>query len=59
MMKKARHFLNQDPPGRNEICYPSFAGSLDINGKNAKILDNTNTFTISILLKGDSIETFH
>ena len=58
-MKKARHFLNQDPPCRNEIRYPSFAGSLDINRKNAKILDNTNTFTISILLKGDSIETFH
>ena len=42
MMKKARHFLKQDPSGRNEICYPSFAGSLGINTKWKNIRKHKN-----------------
>ena len=41
-MKKARHFLKQDPSGRNEICYPSFAGSLGINTKCKNITQHKN-----------------
>ena len=42
LMKKARHFLKQDPSGRNEICYPSFAGSLGINTKWKNIRKHKN-----------------
>ena len=51
LMKKARHFLKQDPSGRNEICYPSFAGSLGINTKCKNIRQHKNFHNFDTLKK--------